>query len=29
VMVSGGLQYPAAGGQPIVLDTAEIYMPVR
>jgi hypothetical protein len=29
VMVSGGLQYPAAGGLPVVLDSAEIYMPVN
>jgi galactose oxidase-like protein len=27
VLVTGGLQYPAAGGQPTVLDSAEIYQP--
>jgi hypothetical protein len=29
VLVSGGLQYPAGGGQPVVLDSAEIYTPVN
>ncbi len=28
VLVSGGLQYPAAGGTPVVLDSAEIYQPL-
>ena len=27
VLVTGGLQYPDGGGQPVVLDSAEIYMP--
>lgn len=27
VLVTGGLQYPDAGGAPVVLDGAEIYMP--
>jgi hypothetical protein len=29
VLVTGGLQYPAQGGQPVVLDSAEIYMPLN
>jgi hypothetical protein len=29
VLISGGLQYPAAGGTPVVLNTAEIYVPAR
>ena len=29
VLVTGGLQYPASGtGAPVVLDSAEIYMPI-
>ncbi len=29
VLVSGGLQYPPGGGQPVVLDSAEIYTPLN
>ena len=29
VLVSGGLQFPAVGGTPVVLDSAEIYMPAQ
>ena len=29
VLVSGGLHYPAGGGTPVVLDSAEIYMPAQ
>ena len=29
VLLSGGLQFPAGGGTPAVLDSAEIYMPAQ